>query len=405
MTIIFAILSIILFKRPYYSSMLLALVISLSPIVNNYLLNNGSYILIFFIASILIIHIIKDRLIRTTHLLILLSVFFLILIQFLLQSLSITQIMISIYKFILIPFVVYFSFIYSKKKNIKFSHILAPYIIINLIIVYYRTFIDYSFFGVINIYEGTNLESLFDVGGLSWRPSNLSSAIIFSIELVSFLALYYYENNKSRMFYFIAIISIIPLIVMRSRSSMIMIFVIILYHLIYKRRVLKIFFASFIFSLVIVLSEFADSFLEVITLKESSVSGRLGSVTKTINDLLNWDLSSILFGKGAGFANMEIVPGNGFNVYVENFHLSVLYDSGIFVFLFWIIINLYIIIFTIFKKKYFEVSIIILGVLMVNNFSSNLTTFPMIIMYYTLIFVQFDKINFVKLYTTSELST
>lgn len=404
MIIIFAIISIILYNKPYYSSMLLALVISLSPIINNYLLNNGSNILIFFIAFILLVHIIKDRLIRTTHLLIILSVFILISIQFLIQSLSFLQVTISIFKYILIPFTVYFSFIYLKKRELKISNILVPYILINLIIVYYRTFIDYSFFGLINIYEGTNLESLFDVGGLSWRPSNLSSAIIFSIELVSFLALYYYENNKSRMFYFIAIISIIPLIVMRSRSSMVMIFIIILYHLIYKRRVLKIFFASFVFSLVVVLSEIADSFLEVITLKESSISGRFGSVTKTINDFWNTDLLSILFGKGAGFANMELVPGKGFNAYVENFHLSILYDSGIFVFLFWIIFNIYILNFTIFKKRYFEVSIIILGILIVNNFSSNLTTYPMIIMYYTLIFVLFEKINFVKLKTKSESS-
>ncbi|WP_299159455.1 hypothetical protein [uncultured Tenacibaculum sp.] len=381
-----------LYSKPYYSAMFFALATSLSPVINaNF--RSGSYLLIALIILMLSIHLVKDSLIKTKHIVIWALVSVLILLQVLLVSLSGFQIILSIYRFIVIPFVIYYSFIYSKKNNLKFSQLLVPYFIVNLIIVYYRTVIDYSFFGVVNIYSGTEFEHLFAYGGQSFRPSNLSTPIIFSIELVSFLSFFYYENKKTKMFYFLVIISIIPMIVMGSRSSYVMLFVVICYNLIYHKKTLKILLSSFVFAFAVVLTGKLDDILSIVTLKEHSYTARLGSITQLIDNLGNDNFITILFGKGVGFANMELEPGMGFGVYVENFHLALLYDSGIFIFLFWILFNLTLILFTIFKKRYFELAIIIFGILLVNIFSSNLTGYTVEIIYWLLVFKQMDNLR------------
>ncbi|OMC93817.1 hypothetical protein, partial [Paenibacillus odorifer] len=126
-------------------------------------------------------------------------------------------------------------------------------------------------------------------------------------------------------------------------------------------------------------------FFSIFNFQESSYTTRFDSVSNVINSFRNEGWGTFLLGSGAGTANMELVPGNGFEIYVENFHLSLLYDAGFIIFIFWAFLNSKIILTAITKRKYFHMSVIIFGLLLVNMFSSNLTSYSIQILYWLLI--------------------
>jgi hypothetical protein len=258
------------------------------------------------------------------------------------------------------------------------------YFIINIIIVYYRSFFDYTFFGILssNVFE--KFADSYAVGEALWRPSNLSSAIVFSVELVIFLFLQYFSESNRRKLLFISIASIVPILVMQSRSSWVILSLGIIFILLKKK---KYFFLSLItlFSTYLLFKfEIILKVINLFTFNEESYSTRFNSVYGSIQWFVESPLNKILFGNGTGFANYKTPGTDNFGVYVENFHLSILFDQGLLIFIVWILFNIYCLFR--FTRNKNSLSIILFFVLLSNSFSSSLTVFTLQ-MFYTLIIV------------------
>ena len=82
----------------------------------------------------------------------------------------------------------------------------------------------------------------------------------------------------------------------------------------------------------------------------------------------------------------EFIKGEGFKLYVENFHLSVLYDSGPLIFSMWMVFNIAVIYENIIKRGRMPIAIIIFGFVLINLFSSNLTNYTTQVIYWSVIF-------------------
>jgi len=385
--LVITIMILLIWSKPYYASLFLCLVISMSPFLDLYISSTKYYAINLLIVFVLMLCVFRDHLIFLKIPLLILTVVIFVLFQVLLISITSMQFELSLLRYIAIPVVSYYTIIYLKKNNLKLSDVFIFYIIINLIICYYRALIDYSFFGSIFTKAGTIYESQYSVGGVLYRPSNLNSPIIFSIELVAYWSLYLYEKGKTKMFYLISLVSIYPFILMRSRSAFVLLGLCIGSHLIYKKKYVLLSVIGFLSIIMVVLFSSQIHFLSVFNFHEESYATRVNSIIDTILNFRNESWQVVLFGKGFGTANMILVPGSNMAVYVENFHLSLLYDAGLVVFGTWIIFNIKIILSAIKKHKYAHIAVIIIGILFINIFSTNLTSYTVQVLYWQLAFM------------------
>ena len=369
--------------KPYYIASVFAIISSLSPAINVFSPISVSN---FQIALTILVFIItlKLKLITNTHFIILLCVFSILLIQQVFRGGNSFNFELSVFKFLIIPFIIYYSYLIAKFYKVNFLNTFYIYFIINIIIVYYRSFFDYTFFGILssNVFE--KFADSYAVGEALWRPSNLSSAIVFSVELVIFLFLQYFSESNRRKLLFISIASIVPILVMQSRSSWVILSLGIIFILLKKK---KYFFLSLItlFSTYLLLKfEIILKVINLFTFNEESYSTRFNSVYGSIQWFVESPLNKILFGNGTGFANYKTPGTDNFGVYVENFHLSILFDQGLLIFIVWILFNIYCLFR--FTRNKNSLSIILFFVLLSNSFSSSLTVFTLQ-MFYTLIII------------------
>jgi hypothetical protein len=235
-------------------------------------------------------------------------------------------------------------------------------------------------------YRG-NIFSIVDLVGITnFRPANLSSPIIFSIELVIVLSIFYFENDKRPIFTFLIGFSLLPLVLMQSRSSFVLIIVIVLYSIINKKSAKFLILTSVIFVLVgFVLSD-RIHFFSIFNLRNQTYAIRLNSMLSSLVLFMKQDWTKILFGLGVGTTNL-IIGGNGqFEFYVENFHLSLLYDSGLVVFCMWVLFNISLLIkATTTRAKHSYLIGVIAGLLLINFVSSNLTAYTIQIFYWMMV--------------------
>ena len=378
--------------KPYYIASFFAIISSLSPAIN---VISPISVSIFQIALTILVVIItlKLKLITKTHFIILLCVFSILLIQQVFRGGSSFNFELSVFKFLIIPCIVYYSYLIAKFYNVNFLNTFYIYFIINIIIVYYRAFFDYSFFGLMSFDAFDKFADSYEVGQILWRPSNLSSAIIFSVELVIFLFLQYFsESNRIKLLFF-SIASIVPILAMQSRSSWVILSLGIIFILLKKK---KYFFLSLITLFSTYLLYRFEIILKVInffTFNEKSFSSRFNSVYDSIQWFVESPINKILFGNGTGFANYKTPGTDNFGVYVENFHLSILFDQGLLIFIVWILFNIYCL--YRFTRNKNSLSIILFFVLLSNSFSSSLTVFTLQIFYTLIIIIGFSvtKLN------------
>ena len=293
--------------KPYYIASVFAIISSLSPAINVFSPISVSNFQIALTILVVIITL-KLKLITNTHFIILLCVFSILLIQQVFRGGNSFNFELSVFKFLIIPFIIYYSYLIAKFYKVNFLNTFYIYFIINIIIVYYRSFFDYTFFGILssNVFE--KFADSYAVGEALWRPSNLSSAIVFSVELVIFLFLQYFSESNRRKLLFISIASIVPILVMQSRSSWVILSLGIIFILLKKK---KYFFLSLItlFSTYLLLKfEIILKVINLFTFNEESYSTRFNSVYGSIQWFVESPLNKILFGNGTGFANYK-TPG------------------------------------------------------------------------------------------------
>ena len=204
--------------KPYYFASVFAIISSLSPAINVFSPISVSNFQIALTILVVIITL-KLKLITNTHYIIFLCVFSILLIQQVFRGGSLFNFELSVFKFIIIPCIMYYSYLIAIFYNVNFLNTFYIYFIINIIIVYYRAFFDYTFFGLMSFDMSGKFADSYEVGQILWRPSNLSSAIIFSVELVIFLFLQYFSKSNRRILLFFSIASIVPILVMQSRST------------------------------------------------------------------------------------------------------------------------------------------------------------------------------------------
>ena len=367
------------FYKSYYIASIFALIISISPVISLIHPNLVSILQIILFSIILFIAF-KTKLVRVSHLVGIILILGILSVQNIFVPRSSLQLQISVFRFILIPFTIFYSFLLSKYYNKSFLDTFYLYFFINLAILYYRAFFDYTFFNLVYFDISDKYADLYTIGMDLWRPSNLSSAIVFSIELVIFLVLQLFLGTKNKLFYTFAFISVIPIIIMHSRSSWLIMSSCILYYYINKR---KYFILTGLISVFLFVMSYLslDSFLiDFLTFKEVSYSSRFNSHSESLKTFLNDSVGKLFFGNGTGYSNLDLNNNGSFGVYVENFHLSVLYDQGVFILLIWFLFNLYnIYLFKRIKKKY--ISILLILLMITNLFSSSLTSFPVQIFY------------------------
>lgn len=292
--------------------------------------------------------------------------------------------LLSITKFILIPIIIL--------NNIQLNSVqktldtLYPYFFINIAIVYVRAFYDYTFFGFVEPINFEDFKESYSLGEILWRPSNLAGPIVFSIEIALFLVIQYFKSAKRKTYWILAVSSIMPLIFMQSRSSYLIIILSIISSVLYFKKSGWLTVIVISASVVMFKSEkITESIVALLTLKENSFQSRFQSLFDSIDQFSSYNYLEWLIGKGSGYANLDISNSGSFGIYVENYHMAILHDHGIVIFGIWIIFNTILITWFLGKNSTFIYGITLIGLMLVNSFSSNLSTFPVQIFYWIII--------------------
>lgn len=117
---------------------------------------------------------------------------------------------------------------------------------------------------------------------------------------------------------------------------------------------------------------------------------------ESLQTIGNYDLRHLLLGKGSGGANTYIVQGGStYEVYVENFFISLLNDYGIVFSTLLITLQIVVFILTALNKStsggvsFF--AFVFTGILLTNLLASNLTMFTVQIIYWVVFFASFVR--------------
>ena len=135
-----------------------------------------------------------------------------------------------------------------------------------------------------------------------------------------------------------------------------------------------------------------SSFFSFLNYEAGAYEIRFASMDNTITRFLQEGLPVQLMGRGVGTSNMFIGQATTMEVFVENFHIGLLYDSGWLLFLPWMILNVWVCIRAAHwgsKDAYFYIALA--GVFAVNFLSCNITAYNMQLLYWQMLFMAFCK--------------
>lgn len=377
----------LIYKKTYLGVTIICLLSSMGPLFKLYLpLKNMDFIFILFTLTFFIIIFIKHFSLTPTTIFIFNIITILCLIQFLITDVNIWQMGLTLLKYIGFPLIAYFSVKYIIKYNINISYVLSIYIIPNLLVFYYRVFVDYSFQGIFpNFIKGT----------IWFRPSSFNSAIIFGIELASYLCILALTCKNKKFQITMLILSIYPLVMMRCRSSYFILILFFIYYLIeqkFYKQLFNVISASFLFlSIYYLLQEKIPYLFTIFNYTGGAYDTRFNSMSNSISNFYNQGITAFLFGKGIGTASI-FAKTRGYDVvYVENTFLTILYESGIIILSLWIIFNIYVFLKSRINIETRQLTILIISILLTNLISANLTNNTVLLIYLEIIFYNLLK--------------
>ena len=235
----------------------------------------------------------------------------------------------SIYAYVLVFSISFFSYKQIVEKKVDFSEQLKIYIALCFAVQLYRIFIDYTFGGIVQL-EAT--ASYYEFGGAFFRPSNLESPVIYPIEVAIFFALILFRDISFMQKAPWLIISAISIIMTSSRSGLIMLFIFVSGFAIIKKQ--YIYFCLFVIICVIAfntLDIFSRRINKMLDKNDRTYDTRFNSISTTIEQISNLDLKYSVLGLGYGSANVKNSEGKML-VYSENYPLALWANNG-FVFL------------------------------------------------------------------------
>lgn len=384
---IYLIVIYLLRRNPKYSLLIALFSTSLSPVIEKYFGETTYAILLLVILTTLLTIVINKRIRINIYYLFTIVVFFFFQILLLFSTeIFFISLQLSILRYVIWPLAAYIT-VRNIKSESELIPILMPYIAFQIAINYYRSFFDYSFLNIFDYYPGFSFIEL--------RPGSLNSPIIFSIELVIFLVFVLSFGNSLRQKIFTVAISLFPLYVMQSRSSYLILLTFVVYFLFYKKK--------FILLLVMLLSFFVlflyqglDNrifyFLTIFDSSEFSYQIRFDSIKYAIQFYTELPLINIFFGLGTGVARASYQNG----IYVENFFIGYVIESGILMSILLFSCILYIISLGFKKKQVRNLTILLVLIFLTNMLASNLTANVIQLFVWTIIFIILRKAKGVK---------
>mgnify|MGYP006078702617 CR=1 FL=1 len=313
-----------------YASFLL--IVSISPLVK-YLLGVQTISLFYaiFLVGIIFASIIRDKG-RINKIMIFfgLGIALLLLIQQLVVGFEFAFLALGLVKLLMLPLLGYFVAKELHAKNHDLFSVLFFYILINLAIFYFRAFFEYTFFGILDV----------SIEEWVYRPSNLTSPIIFAIEVVIIIALMYVSDvPKWRKICLLGLI-FLPLILMQTRAAMLLLALMTVAYLIYSKQFRSIVILS-ITSVIIVflfwiLSGEMPYIFSIFSYDGGAYGKRASSIADTLDIYSEFGVLKMLIGAGSGLASQHASSFGHEAIYVENGLLALLVENGLLFFIMFI---------------------------------------------------------------------
>lgn len=371
-------------QRRYFSLVGFFLLFSLGPLLKVVLnIQSIGVVYIFYFGAFFV------RLLMLEHKRLNLRILFYILVALVfltLQNLStgqsIDEFILGVSKFIFLPILALYAVKDLQRNKVDLFSIFIIYLIINYFVFYVRAFYDYSFFGVLDA----------DFEEWTYRPSNLSTPIIFAIEIAILISLMLRSNLSIAYKIMIAIITVLPLALMHSRSSYIIIAVSFFFFLLHQRRYgVFLSFVSILFFITLFISTKSGEipyFLTIFDFSSDSYGTRFSSMEAAISVIASMDISELLLGLGSGTASQHSA-GASLEVdvvYVENALISLIVENGIIIFFCFFLSLVYYPIRTGLKGNSAHLFVILVSIWLVNFFAASLTVLSVQLLYWTVYF-------------------
>lgn len=375
-------LLLLVVKKPYYGTLATLIIISLGPAIDSSVGSNIKFGVIAAIFIVVAINAIGHYKVASYALvfmvLALLKEMIGMALGFTMQSF-----MLSIYVYVIIFGIAYFNFLDIKARRINFWDQYKIYVIICLVIQFYRAIFDFSFFGLATMKgDGIIGQELYEFGGELFRPSSLQGCIVYAIELGIFIGITIVKEGINKKNSVILILSTVGLLLTYSRSGLLIFLVSVVYYLIKSKKfsVLPVILLAFVAYMLAAIG-YGDRINEFLDFGSETYQARLTSISMVSNKIFNFDLKDFIFGVGYGMANY--VDENGaITYYVENYFISLIINSGFITLIMMVFYSIYVIIEGIRKKL---VDTLLFGMLLVVNFlACSLLTYSVQILFWML---------------------
>jgi hypothetical protein len=346
---------------------ILLIFISVSPVAKRFGIEQTALHQLIFVTLSIAVLIFHREFVMARWIVFLVPV---ITIYLLLQTLvtgELSSLGLGIYRYVLIPIFAYQCCIQQTDRNRDIVEVLLPYLLINLGIFYVRVLYSYDFFGIL------------DPRQESWmyRPSNLSSPIIFSIEIALILSLTLISDISTRSKIFLTIMCVIPLVLMHSRSSGLILLVSSLAILTLYRPSTGWITGPLLVMFGLLLNAFDivnfSYFLSIFDFGEASYATRFQSLTVAVTQFLDTDIATQLLGVGSGIASQSGVILEFDVIYVESGIASLLIENGYLGGMFFFIFFLGAFVASLSSREKFAHITILLSLFLANFLSASLT--------------------------------
>ena len=238
------------------------------------------------------------------------------------------QLFVSLFSYLVIAGTAYCGFKCMDDVREDFWNNLKFVFLLFFAVQIYRTFFDYTFWGIKPLeLEGEQYSSLFQYGGLYFRPSSLESPIIYSVELALFLGYLLFHDGFSRENWLWFVGGGVSLLLTNSRTGMIILALAIIGNALFKKQY-KTTFGLLLFAIMIItiLGKW-NTISSIFDLSGGTYVRRISSIQNTVNTLRNMSPLEMLFGMGFGAANY-IQENNQVMIYVEDFYFALIANSG-----------------------------------------------------------------------------
>lgn len=380
--VVLAFLLTLVVKRPEYGILALLIIAGFGPIFDYAVGNAAKFAIIFVFFLVELFYAIKNKY-RSNIVILFMSLAILKELFAYVLGVSINSFMMAIYVYVVIFGITFFSYKEIQRKHVDFFKQYAIYIILCLIVQFYRALFDFTFFGLATMdFAGTEFEELYSYGGEQFRPSSLQGCIVYSIEISVFTGLMILKqgiNRKNALF--LAICSIGTFLTY-SRSGLLILVVAAVYSF-YKKGKLSILPLLLIGLLGYVLMNIGyETRMEAAT-SSGEYAWRLGSMMNVLSQISNFDAIKLLFGAGYGLANYVGDSGEAV-YYVEDFYLALIVNSGIVTFFAFIVYSLRTVVKGV-RKKSIEGFMFIM-ILLVNILACSLLAYTVQILFWYLSF-------------------